>query len=90
MTLAHNMNQQFFWQDEGQKAAAQRVIAELRAQAIFDSPIVTRLMPAAPFWPAEAYHQNYFVEHPEQSYCSAVIAPKVAKFCKQFYEWLKR
>lgn len=79
-----------FWQDEGQKAAAQRLIAELQAQAIFDSPIVTRLLPAAPFWPAEAYHQNYFVDHPEQGYCSVVIAPKVAKFRKQFYERLKR
>ena len=38
------------------------------------------------YWPAEAYHQHYFVQHPQQGYCAYVIAPKVEKFRKTFRE----
>jgi len=45
----------------------------------FAAPIVTQLLPAPRFWPAEDYHQGYFKAHPDAAYCRAVIAPKLAK-----------
>lgn len=51
-----------------------------------DGSIVTELTPAVTFWPAEAYHQNYFAGHQNQGYCAYVVAPKVQKFRKHFAE----
>jgi peptide-methionine (S)-S-oxide reductase len=39
---------------------------------------------------AEGYHQEYYERNPYQPYCRAVVAPKVAKFRKQFLERLKK
>ena len=78
-----------FWQDVAQRDAAQAVIAALDAAGEFDAPICTELRPAARFWPAEAYHDNYFALHPEQGYCQMVVAPKVQKFRKLFASLLK-
>lgn len=78
-----------FVQNEAQRQQAQAVMAELQRD-VFDAPIVTRLHESAVFWPAEDYHRNYFAQHPEQRYCQFVIAPKVAKFRKQFQDRLLR
>jgi peptide-methionine (S)-S-oxide reductase len=45
---------------------------------------VTEIAPAAEFYRAEAYHQNYFAAHPAQPYCAYVVAPKVQKFRQKF------
>ena len=60
-----------------QEAVARKVVAEMAN--VWDAPIVTELAPAPEFYPAEAYHQEYFSHHPLQSYCAFVVAPKVAK-----------
>jgi peptide-methionine (S)-S-oxide reductase len=74
-----------------QAEAAREVIAELTDADVFGSPIVTEVTElTGPFYPAEAYHQEYFANNPNQPYCSAVVAPKVAKFRKQFLDQLKR
>lgn len=78
-----------FWRDESQREQAQAVIAEIDGLHIYDAPIVTKLIPAATFWPAEDYHRNYFELHPNQGYCALVIAPKVAKFRKKFADRVK-
>jgi len=78
-----------FWQTDTQRDTAEAVIVELNAAQIFDAPIVTQLRSAAFFWPAEDYHRDYFAHNPNQGFCQAVIAPKVAKFRKQFREGLK-
>ena len=78
-----------FWQDVAQRDAAQAAIAALDAAGEFAAPICTELRPAAKFWPAEAYHDNYFALHPEQGYCQMVVAPKVQKFRKRFATRLK-
>lgn len=77
-----------FAQDEGQMESAKRVIQELTQSDTFDAPIVTQLHPQAKFWPAEAYHHDYFARNPRQGYCQVVIAPKVAKFRKTFQDRL--
>ncbi len=63
--------------------------AELTAARLWDRPLVTELAPLEAFYPAEAYHQKYFARNPYQGYCRMVIAPKVAKFRKQYQERLK-
>ncbi|HEY0294937.1 MAG TPA: peptide-methionine (S)-S-oxide reductase MsrA [Bordetella sp.] len=79
-----------FWQSEAQREQAQAVIAEIDGLHLYDAPIVTKLIPAATLWLAEDYHRHYFELHPDQGYCAFVIAPKVAKFRKQFHDRLKQ
>ena len=73
-----------------QRAAAERVIAELQREHVWDDAIVTELKPLESFYPAEEYHRDYFRRNPTQGYCSAVIAPKVAKVRKLFLDKLKQ
>jgi peptide-methionine (S)-S-oxide reductase len=73
-----------FYHSPEQKQAAEGLIAELNAAGTWDRPIVTVVVPFEAFYPAEGYHQSYFRNNPAQGYCSVVIAPKVAKFRKQF------
>jgi peptide-methionine (S)-S-oxide reductase len=79
-----------FYHDEDQKVIAEQVIEELGAQKIWDNPIITSIEKLDKFYLAEAYHQEYFASNPSQPYCQAVVAPKVAKFRKQFLEMLKK
>lgn len=79
-----------FYHSAEQKAAADEVIGKLTADKLWNNPIVTQVVPVETFFAAEDYHQNYFVQHPNQGYCQVVIAPKVAKFRKHFLEQLKR
>ncbi len=78
-----------FYHSAAQKAAAERVIADLGAGKVYDDPIVTEVVPASKFYAAENYHQEYFRRNPAQPYCAFVVRPKVAKFRKQFLEKLK-
>ena len=78
-----------FFQTPEQEAVARQVIRELDQSGIFDDPVVTEIVPLRVFYPAEAYHQDYFRRNPGQGYCRAVIAPKVAKFRKQHLARLK-
>lgn len=79
-----------FYHTSEQKELAEEVVADLTHQQIWDSPIVTEIEPLDKFYPAEDYHQEYFANNPNQPYCQAVVAPKVAKFRKQFLDRLKK
>jgi peptide-methionine (S)-S-oxide reductase len=68
-----------FYHGEGQKADAEASRDELDKSKAFASPIVTEIVPAATFYPAEDYHQNYFNSNREAGYCRMVIAPKLKK-----------
>ena len=68
-----------------------------RAEAVRDEvaglwrdPIVTAIVEAAPFYPAEAEHDRYFARNPGAGYCRAVVEPKVAKFRKSFSARLRK
>ena len=63
---------------------ARDVIEEMNSSAVYRSPIVTEVLPLENYWAAEDYHQDYFAKNPEQGYCLAVAAPKVAKFRRTF------
>ena len=73
-----------------QESTVRAAIADFTAAGTWDDPIVTEVAPLTRFWPAEPYHQNYFANHPENPYCSVIIAPKVAKARKKFFEKLAR
>lgn len=66
--------------DEAQKKAVEKSMAEAQARLL--RRIVTEVAPLKTFYPAEAYHQDYFRKHPDQAYCRMVIQPKVDKFKK--------
>lgn len=75
--------------DQEQKQTAEEVIADLEREGLWDDAIVTQIEPLQTFYEAEEYHHRYYKRNPGQGYCRVVIAPKVAKFRKQF-ESLRR
>ncbi len=77
-----------FFHDEDQRVVADEVIAELMASHAFDRPIVTEVVPATTFFPAEAHHQDYYRRNPNQAYCSAMIGPKMAKLRERYREMI--
>jgi peptide-methionine (S)-S-oxide reductase len=79
-----------FYHNEEQRQAAEDVIQQIDSDGAWDAPIVTEVTPFSKFYLAEAYHQDYFRNNPNQGYCQAVINPKVAKFQKHNSDRLKR
>lgn len=78
-----------FYLNDQQKATSEQVIKELTEEKVWDAPIVTVLEPFRTFYPAEDYHKDYFRRHPEQPYCTLVIAPKIAKLRQPYMSKLK-
>lgn len=72
-----------------QREIAEAAIAELTAAKTFPAPIVTEVVPLEGFVRAEDYHQGYYRTNPEQPYCRAVIAPKVAKLRARYADRLR-
>ncbi|HEX9485281.1 MAG TPA: peptide-methionine (S)-S-oxide reductase MsrA [Gemmatimonadaceae bacterium] len=75
-----------FYHSPEQKAAAESLIRELDESGRYDAKIVTQVLPAPEFYAAEDYHQDYFAKNPAQGYCRAVVAPKVVKARKEFFD----
>jgi peptide-methionine (S)-S-oxide reductase len=71
-----------YFESPEQKRVAREVLAEVNAH--HQGRVVTELLPLANYSKAEAYHQHYFAQHPNQGYCAFVVAPKVEKFAKTF------
>jgi peptide-methionine (S)-S-oxide reductase len=78
-----------FYHNEEQKNLAEKSKHDLDSAKIWDSPIVTEIVPFKTFYKAEDYHQNYYNQHGSQPYCSFVITPKIEKFKKVFANLLK-
>ena len=77
------------YHDDNQKEIAIRSKSETDHSDLYHSPMVTEIVSLSEFYGAEAYHQNYFIDNPNQPYCRAVIDPKVRKFRKSFQNKLK-
>ncbi|MCL4418382.1 MAG: peptide-methionine (S)-S-oxide reductase MsrA [Actinobacteria bacterium] len=73
-----------------QEQIALRIIKEIENSKIYPDPLVTEIKPLQTFYKAENYHQEYFYNNPYQSYCQAIISPKVEKFRKKFSSYLKK
>jgi peptide-methionine (S)-S-oxide reductase len=78
-----------FYADELQQRVALEVIDELNREGIWDKPIVTSVEPLGRFYSAETYHKDYYKNHPKDSYCQIVIAPKIAKLQQKFIDKIK-
>lgn len=78
-----------FYHNEEQKKLAEEYKMKLDESGAWDKPIVTEIVPFKKFYKAEAYHQNYYENNPNQGYCSFIIAPKVEMFEKVFKDKLK-
>ena len=89
----HDMGTQYrsaiFYHNEAQNIIAREVIKEINDARIWNAPVVTELKPYTKFHSAEDYHRDYFELHPQQNYCQAVIAPKVAQFRQKWANKLK-
>ena len=79
-----------FYHSPEQKQVAEQTMRELAAEKVYDTAIVTQLLPAERFYPAEGYHQEYFQRNQNQPYCQFVVAPKVSKFRRKFLDKVKR
>lgn len=79
-----------FFETPAQERDTRAKIAALTDARAWDDPIVTEVVPLTQFWPAEHYHDDYFARNPQNPYCAAVIAPKVAKARKHFFEKLAK
>lgn len=79
-----------FYHNDEQKKVAEDIKKELDKSGAYPKPIVTEIVPTETFYVAEAYHQDYYANNPEQGYCAAVIAPKLDKFRKVFHDKLKK
>jgi peptide-methionine (S)-S-oxide reductase len=78
-----------FYHSPEQKKVAEETIRALEDEGVWKG-IVTQVVPFEAFYVAEDYHQEYFANNARQPYCNVVIAPKVAKFRKQYMDMLKK
>lgn len=79
-----------FYSDEKEKAVAEELITEINESLQDGTRVVTQLVPAGEFYPAEGYHQNYFNENKSAPYCQLVIEPKIEKVRKRFAELVRQ
>ena len=75
---------EIWYQGAAQKAVAERYIAQLNAAHTFRAPIATRVDPLTGFFPAEGYHQDYLVHHPDSGYIATYDLPKVEALKRVF------
>jgi peptide-methionine (S)-S-oxide reductase len=87
--IGTNYRSVIFYHNDEQRSQASEIIREVDKAGIWDGPIVTQLEPFKAFYKAEEYHQEYFKNNPNQSYCRVVIAPKVRKFREHYLQKLK-
>lgn len=73
--------------EHGEVASA--MIRQMSQDKLFSAPITTEVAPLSNYSTAEAYHQDYFANHPHAGYCAFVVGPKVEKFRKTFARYLK-
>ncbi len=75
-----------FYSDEEQERIAKAYIAQLDSAKVYGQKIVTQLTPLKGFYPAEAYHQDYVMHHPDNPYVSINDLPKLAALKREFPE----
>jgi len=78
-----------YYTNEEQKDAALKSRDALLEARVYDKPLVTEILPLQSFYNAEDYHQDYFINNPDNPYCNYVVGEKVEKFKKLFREKLR-
>ena len=79
-----------FYLNDAQKEEAEHYKQRLNESGAYAAPIITEITKAAKYYPAENYHQDYFLQNPDQGYCRYVIQPKLEKFRAAFADKLKK
>lgn len=78
-----------FYASVEQKVQAEASKAAIERSGLWPQPLVTEIVPLDIFYPAEAYHQNFYARHPQQPYCALTIPPKLRKLEQKFSHWLR-
>lgn len=78
-----------FYQNDEEKQIIDNKIAQLNKE-LEGEKVAAQVMPFQKFWKAEAYHQNYEKNHPENPYIQKVSIPRINKFKAKFPELLKK
>lgn len=78
------------YQDDEQKAVAEKLIKDVNESLHDGTHVVTQVMPLQQFFKAEDYHQNYYNQNKRAPYCELVIEPKIEKVRKRFAELVKQ
>lgn len=79
-----------FYHNDSQKTEAEKMMAQLKDEKVYDKPIVTEVTRINNYYPAENYHQDYYNNNKNQGYCRMVINPKLDKFIKKYKHKLKK
>lgn len=77
-----------FYQNEEEKKIIENTIAALN-ESTYDGRIVTQVLPFQKFWIAEAYHQDYEKNNPNNPYIQNISVPRYKRFAAKFPELLK-
>ena len=78
-----------FYHSPAQQSDAEKTIAEMNGAKLWNHEIVTEVSPLTEFFPAEAYHDDYYRRNGNKPYCQLIIAPKVLKARQKFVDKLK-
>lgn len=78
-----------FYHSPEQKRVAETSKRNLDASGVYKRPVVTEIVPFEMFYPAEAYHHNYYNKYKNQPYCRLIIDPKIKKLYKEFGDQVK-
>jgi peptide-methionine (S)-S-oxide reductase len=78
-----------YYTSEEQHQDALKIVDEIKEAKIWPNEVVTEIEPLEKYFQAEDYHQDYFSNNPQNTYCNMVVAPKLAKFKKTFASRLK-
>lgn len=77
-----------FYTNDAQKIEVEKAIARAQASLADGKHVVTEVVPASTFYPAEDYHKDYYASHRDTPYCQLVIDPKIEKLQKTFHDKL--
>lgn len=78
-----------FYENPAQETATKDVIAQVNASHVYNSRVVTEVLPFTKFYQAEDYHQNFAVHNPDEGYVAYTVVPEVARFRARFKPLLK-
>ena len=78
-----------FYHSPEQEAIAKETVVRLTVSRILKDPIVTEIVPAPTFYPAEEYHREFYRRNQDQPYCQFVIEPKMTKLRREYISRLK-
>ena len=75
-----------FYSNDAEKQVIEAAIKKLADEKKYKQKIVTQVVPAGAFYPAEAYHQEYIYHHPDEPYVRGVSIPDFLEFKREFKE----